>query len=68
MQTRKQIIDRNFEILDKFFMDVQAIFYSTLPKHVKRKKLYSAKYWAEYFMQIQGNLINEHLQEKPKKP
>jgi len=63
MQTRKQIIDRNFEILDKFNKDVNGILYSNI--YNKRKALLSAKYWADYFMRINCNLLNECLVEKP---
>ena len=63
MQTKTQIIDRNFEILDKFSKDVNGILYSNI--YNKRKALLSAKYWADYFMRINCNLLNEYLIEKP---
>ena len=63
MQTKTQIIDRNLEILDKFSKDVNKIISSNI--HNKRKALLSAKYWADYFMKINCNLLNEYLQEKP---
>ena len=65
MQTKTQIIDRNFEILDKYSKDVNSILSSTLPLYKKKKALFSAKYWADYFMRINNSFINEYLQEKP---
>jgi len=60
----EQITARNLEIIEKFFKDAQSIIEDKQNKAVQRKRLYSARYWANYFMQINNHLTNQHLTEK----
>ena len=57
------ITQRNMEILEDYLKKMQRILYCKAPLESKRKMLYSAKYWAEYFMSLNNHLIEEALQK-----
>jgi len=60
----EQITSRNVEILENFFKEMQTIIYRGQTKRSQQKMLYSARYWANYMMQLNNTLICKHLQEK----
>jgi hypothetical protein len=62
----KKIVYRNEEILDKFFKDMQKMLYSKTSLQSKQKILYSAKYWAFYFLRINNHLILEEFKRLQK--
>ncbi|PIZ50860.1 hypothetical protein COY27_05585 [Candidatus Woesearchaeota archaeon CG_4_10_14_0_2_um_filter_33_13] len=66
MQTKiEQTTSQNREIIENFSQEVQKILYSKASEKVKLKWFYSARYWAEYMMNLNNSLIMQNLQERP---
>ncbi|MBI2145728.1 hypothetical protein HYU22_00095 [Candidatus Woesearchaeota archaeon] len=67
MQNEKpyeQVIRTNQEILDNLCRDMRIIAaYGNISPALK-KRLYSAEYWAKYFMGINNGLIQQYWGEK----
>lgn len=60
----EQIMRTNQEILEKLCAEMRLIAaYGNLPLALK-KRLYSAEYWAKYFMEINNALLKEHCKEQ----
>ena len=61
----EQVIRTNQEILDHLCRDMRIIAaYGNISPALK-KRLYSAEYWAKYFMGINNALIQQYWGEKP---
>ena len=54
---------RTLEILEDYFQKMQRMLYCKAPLETKRKMLYSANYWAKYFMQIENHLLEKAIKE-----
>jgi len=48
----EHIVQRNNEVIDNFFKEMQNIIYRGHSKKSQMKMLYGARYWANYFMQM----------------
>ncbi len=58
----EKLIERNLEIIENLCKEMRIIAaYAGISKALK-KRLYSAEYWAKYFMNINNNLIKERLE------
>ncbi len=57
----EQIASQNREILDNFFREAQKILYCQAPVKAKMKMLYGARYWADYFIQLNNLRLKEEL-------
>lgn len=62
-----EISERNLEILENLFKEMQAIIYKGRTKNGQMKMLYSARYWAKYMMRINNTILLEHFSELQKK-
>jgi hypothetical protein len=59
----KNLLDKNEEILENFFNEMQKMLYCKTSLQSKRKMLYSAKYWAFYFLRLNRNLIEARIRK-----
>ncbi|MBI4983748.1 hypothetical protein HZC32_03830 [Candidatus Woesearchaeota archaeon] len=57
----EQITCQNQEIIENFFREAQRILYCQAPTKAKIKMLYGAKYWADYFIQLNNLRLKEAL-------
>ena len=62
----KKILNRNEETFENFFKEMQKMLYCKASLESKRKMLYSARYWAFYFLQINNHLILEEFEKRVK--
>ncbi|HLD72069.1 MAG TPA: hypothetical protein VJA23_00640 [Candidatus Nanoarchaeia archaeon] len=60
-QKIEQITSQNREILENFFREAQKIVYCQAPVKAKIKMLYGARYWADYFIQLNNLRLKEEL-------
>lgn len=60
-QKIEQITSQNREILDNFFREAQKIIYCRAPAKAKIKMLYGARYWADYFIQLNNLRLKEEF-------
>ncbi|MEW5896757.1 MAG: hypothetical protein AB1668_03640 [Nanoarchaeota archaeon] len=58
----EQITSSNQEILENFFREAQRILYCRAPVKAKIKMLYGARYWADYFLQLNNLRLKEEIQ------
>ncbi len=58
----EHITNKNMEVLENFFNEMQNIIYRGRSKRSQMKMLYGAKYWADYFMQMN----NDHIRKLQK--
>lgn len=55
----EHIVQRNNEVIDNFFKEMQNIIYRGHSKKSQMKMLYGARYWANYFMQMNNEYIRK---------
>ena len=66
-QKTDKISERNLEILENLFREMQSIIYKGRTKKGQMKMLYSANYWAKYMMRINNTILSENFSELQKK-
>lgn len=60
-QKIEQITGQNQEIVENFFREAQKILYCRAPLKAKIRMLYGAKYWADYFIQLNNHRMREEF-------
>jgi len=63
-QTVKNINERNLNVLEKFFTDMQSIIYAGGSKKYQLKRLHTARYWTWYAMALNCRIAEQELTEK----
>jgi hypothetical protein len=53
------ITQKNMEVLENFFNEIKQIIYRGHSKKSQMKMLYGARYWANYFMQMNNAQIRK---------
>lgn len=57
----EQITGQNQKILENFFREAQKILYCRAPVKAKIKMLYGARYWADYFLELNNLRVREEF-------